>query len=559
MSVIFTKYAGKCCECGVWVPSSGKDRGYAVKGLDNHWKRYCRTCSPERLSEPARKLTKEGRIYIPFEEESLNYLRSIPGSWFDRTNICWHVSLKEGDRYRLLEIAENLNLEIAPELIIENIKNEDSSLFDFQKEGVHWLSRGQLRLLADDMGLGKTVQTVMAFPKNCAAIVVCPLSVKLNWKKEIEKWRPEFNVFVSRNSRDFHLPGFGEVVICNYENLPEYLEVKKTSLKSKPWDLTVLWPNSDMANHSKNLTVVIDEAQKVKNYKTKRSKRVKGLCLNAKHVWGLTGTPLENRPEDLYGILDCLRMQQVVFGSWKRFVEYMNGYKNSWGSYEWGDPNPIVKELLRRVMLRRKREDVLKDLPDKTYSYIKVDVPSNISKDLDDLWEDNKDIINSGELPPFEKFSKIRAKLANSRVDTLIDLIEDHEEDNVPLVVFSAHVEPLDRISEREGWKKITGSVSQDDRQKIVEEFQSGKLKGIAVSIKAGGTGISLTHAWKAIFIDIDWVPGSNVQAEDRICRIGQRSNKVEISRMISNHPLDIHLFELISTKMKIIQQTIGD
>ncbi len=559
MAVIFTKYAGKCSKCEVWVPTSGKDRGYAVK-INNKWQRFCRTCSPETISDPVRRLTKEGKIYIPFEAESLDYLRSIPGSWFDRQELCWHVSTKEGDRARVLEIANILNLQIDDEFNIKFSSDLDhTSLYDYQKDGVHWLSSGEYRLLADDMGLGKTIQTIMAFSEDCHAVVVCPVSVKLNWKKEIEKWRPDLDVFVCTNTRNFRLPGPGEVIIANYENLPDYLEPCKISKTSKPWELMVMWPNSAMARNSKNLTVVIDEAQRVKNYKSKRSKRVKGLCFNAKQVWGLTGTPLENRPEDLYGILDALRMEKIVFGGWKRFVEYMNGHKNTWGGYEWGKPKPIVKELLRRVMLRRKRVEVLKDLPDKIYNYTKVELPTKLNKEMDELWESNKDLINNGELPPFEKFSSIRCKLANSRYDSLIDMVEDHEEDNIPLVVFSSHVEPLNKLSEREGWEKITGEVSLTKRQKIIDDFQAGKLKGLAVSIKAGGMGITLTRAWKAIFIDMDWVPGSNLQAEDRICRIGQKSNKVEIVRMYSDHPLDIHLLSLMVKKMEIIKSAIGD
>jgi SNF2 family DNA or RNA helicase len=252
-------------------------------------------------------------------------------------------------------------------------------------------------------------------------------------------------------------------------------------------------------------------------------------------------------------------MQMKVFGGWSKFVGYMNGMKNRWGGYEWGRPSPIVPELLRRVMLRRKREDVLPELPSKTYSYIKVDLPTSLKKHMDDLWSKYSGSIKENNLPPFEEFSGIRAELASSRIDDIIELVEEHEEDDIPLVVFSAHVAPLNKLAERDGWKKITGETKAEDRQKIVEEFQSGKLKGVAVSIKAGGVGITLTRAWKAIFIDLDWVPGANQQAEDRICRIGQESNKIEIVRMVSDHPLDIHVLELISWKMSIIESSIDD
>jgi len=562
LHAIPNKYDGPCVSCKNYVPSSGKDQGFAVK-TDDGWKRYCKVCSPVKI-QLERKLTKDGKIYMPFDRNSLDLLRSIPGSWFDRQNTCWHVSLKEGDRSRVLEIANLLGLDVDPELqnveLSEQSKNAlDKGLYPFQVFGVDWLSKGNLRLLGDDMGLGKTVQTIMALPEaeSCCALAIVPASVKYNWKKEIEKWRPDLNVSVISGEKCFRLPAFGEVVIANYEMLPDYLEPHKIGAKSKSWEVMVSWPSPEMMRHAKNITLIIDEAQKVKNYKTKRSKRVKGLSMSVKNVWALTGTPLENRPEDLYGILESLQMQMKVFGGWSKFVGYMNGFKNRWGGYEWGNPSPIVPELLRRVMLRRKREDVLPELPNKTYSYIKVDLPKSLKKHMDDLWSKYSGSIKENNLPPFEEFSGIRAQLASSRIDYITELVEDHEEDDIPLVVFSAHLEPLDKLAERDGWKKITGATRPEERQKIVDEFQAGKLKGVAVSIKAGGVGITLTRAWKAIFIDLDWVPGANQQAEDRICRIGQESNKIEIVRMVSDHPLDIHVLELIAWKMSIIEQSV--
>lgn len=562
LHAIPNKYDGPCVSCKNYVPSSGKDQGFAVK-TDDGWKRYCKVCSPVKI-QLERKLTKDGKIYMPFDRNSLDLLRSIPGSWFDRQNTCWHVSLKEGDRSRVLEIANLLGLDVDPEL--QNVELSDQSrnaldkgLYPFQVFGVDWLSKGNLRLLGDDMGLGKTVQTIMALPEgeNCCALAIVPASVKYNWKKEIEKWRPDLNVSVLNGEKCFRLPAFGEVVIVNYEMLPDYLEPHKIGVKSKSWEVMVSWPSPEMMRHAKNITLIVDEAQKVKNYKTKRSKRVKGLSMSVKNVWALTGTPLENRPEDLYGILESLQMQMKVFGGWSKFVGYMNGFKNRWGGYEWGNPSPIVPELLRRVMLRRKREDVLPELPNKTYSYIKVDLPKHLKKHMDDLWAKYSGSIKENNLPPFEEFSGIRAQLASSRIDYITEIVEDHEEDDIPLVVFSAHLEPLDKLAERDGWKKITGATRPEERQKIVDEFQAGKLKGVAVSIKAGGVGITLTRAWKAIFVDLDWVPGANQQAEDRICRIGQESNKIEIVRMVSDHPLDIHVLELISWKMSIIEQSV--
>ena len=214
MNAILNKYDGPCVSCKVYVPSSGKDQGYAVK-TEEGWKRYCKECSPVKLNTE-RKITKDGKIFMPFDKHALDLLRSMPGSWFDRPNLCWHVSLKEGDRSRILEIANTLGLEIDPELemveLSEVSKNAlDKGLYPFQVHGVDWLSKGNLRLLGDDMGLGKTVQTIMALPdkESCCALVIAPAAVKYNWKKEVEKWRPDLDVVVIKNEKSFRLPAFG--------------------------------------------------------------------------------------------------------------------------------------------------------------------------------------------------------------------------------------------------------------------------------------------------------------------------------------------------------------
>lgn len=560
-NVILNSYAGPCCKCGQHVPADGPDRGYAVK--EDRWNRYCKVCVPVKI-QMDRKLTSDGMIVMPFERESLDLLRSIPGAYFDRTIPAWRVSLKESDRARVLEVARQLKLDIASELDVvikseSGERAETAGLYPFQVDGVDWLSKGTHRLLADDMGLGKTVQALMALPKGCSALAVVPAAVKYNWRDESKKWRPDLDVFVANGKNQFRLPGKNELVICNFDILPVYVEPVKRTPTSKSWDVEVCWPNEEMKNHISDVILIIDEAQRVKNYKTKRSQRVKGLAMSCGKVWALSGTPLENRPEDLFGTLESLQMQKVVFGGWNRFVEYMNGWRNPWGGYDWGTPKPIVPELMRRVMLRRIRTEVLPDLPTKTYSNIKVELPKNLSNRLDDLWDQYGDVINNKELPPFEEFSSLRAELASSRIESLIELVEEHEEDNIPLVVFSSHLAPLNELAKRDGWDKITGETSSARRQEVVRRFQNGELKGVALSIRAGGVGLTLTRAWKAIFVDLDWVPSANQQAEDRICRIGQTSNKCEIVRMVSDHVLDQHVQELISWKMKLIDKSINE
>jgi len=563
MSAYPNRYKGICKTCGCRVKPQ---EGFVVKE-SGQWITYCKQHVPVKKGAETntgrRELTASGDVITPYEAENLDLYRSMPGARWNPDKKCWTVSLEPGDRVRLLEIADRLKLDVAPELreieLSEQATNANcAGLYPFQVDGVDWIAKGTHRLLADEMGLGKTVQALVALPQEGKALVVVPASLKYNWQNECRKWRPDLTPVVLEGRNSFRFPGEKEVVITNYDILAEWLEPKLRHPNAKPWDVTMDHIPPQTKKACQEITLVVDEAHKVKNYKTNRSKRINGLSRLCGRIWALTGTPLENRPMDLWGTLSSLEMSRPVFGTFPKFVERMNGRKGKWGGYEFGTPQPIVPELMRRIMLHRRREEVLPDLPRKTYSTIEVDLPPSLQNYMDELWNEWGELIEKQrELPPFEEFSTIRQKLAASRIAHLEAMVEDHEEQDVPLVVFSAHIEPVRAIGSREGWAYIDGSVTATKRQEIVEAFQAGRLKGIALTIRAGGVGLTLTRAWKAIFCDLDWVPSQNQQAEDRICRIGQEAAHCEIVRLVSKHTLDLHVLDLIAWKMGIIEAAL--
>jgi SWI/SNF-related matrix-associated actin-dependent regulator 1 of chromatin subfamily A len=562
MTTFPNKFKKNCEGCGVSVPTG---EGFCT-GQQGDWHTYCKDCVPVQKGTTTRTgkrvLTAQGEVITPFERDNLDLYRAMPGARWDGDAKYWRVSLEPGDRARLLEIADRLQLDVAPELrqvkLSEQATNADcAGLYPFQVDGVDWLAKGSHRLLADEMGLGKTVQTLVALPPEGRGLVVVPAILKYYWQIECRKWRPDLVPVVLSGQNSFRFPCKGEVIITNYDILPDWLEPRKRTKDSKPWDVTMDHIPPQTKSACQEIILVVDEAQKVKNYKTNRSKRINGLSRLCGSVWALTGTPLENRPLDLWGTLSSLEMSRPVFGTFPKFIERMNGKKGRWGGYEFGTPQPIVPEIMRRVMLRRKRETVLPDLPRKQYSTIEVDLPPELRGDMDKLWNEWGELIKKRELPPFEEFSTIRQKLAVSRIPYLAEIVEDHEEASVPLVVFSAHIEPVRVIGSREGWAYIDGSVTATKRQEIVEAFQAGHLKGVALTIRAGGIGLTLTRAWKAIFCDLDWVPSQNLQADDRICRIGQLAAHCEIVRLVSNHVLDLRVLELTAWKMGIIAAAI--
>jgi hypothetical protein len=265
----------------------------------------------------------------------------------------------------------------------------------------------------------------------------------------------------------------GEMVIVNFDILPRWL------LKD-PAEFPV------GVERLKGITLVVDEAHFLTNYKSQRSKKIAALGNLVSRVWFATGTPLTNNPGNLWSVLGAAGLAREAFGSWTNFKRLMGARKKSrWGGIEWGVPDSTVPERLRRVMLRRTRDEVLPDLPKKTYQDITVNGLSTGLRDrLDQAWADQGDYLEVEEcLPDFEEFSKIRADLAAAKIPDMIEIIEQHEEQGIPLVVFSDHIAPVDAAGAREGWAVIKGGVKPEDRQAIVRAFQNGELKGVALTI----------------------------------------------------------------------------
>lgn len=540
------KFAGTCKICKNRV---GANAGFVGKE-SNGYVAYCKEHVPVRIGAigpVVRKMNADGTVITPYEPQNLPLLRSLPGARWNPDVKGWTFSLAMGDRERVLEIADRLGLEVASELR-KTVTTEQAvaatvaGLYPFQVKGVNWLSLRDKALLGDDMGLGKTVQALIALPKNdVRAIVVAPASLKYNWRNEAKKWRSDLKTVICSGKDSWVFPKDGEVVIINFDILPARFEEMS---------------EADKAEFAKCI-LIVDEAHRCKNYKTARAKRINAMSRAAKAVWGLTGTPLLNRPGDLFGVLSSLNMAKEAFSSWTNYMKLFNATKNSWGGIDWGTPDPSVPERLRRVMLRRRKDDVLPDLPKKTITTLTVNgLSKSLEAKLDRLEQEWGDVVEAGILPPFEEFSGIRAELAESRIPAMLEMVEDHEESETPLIVASAHLAPIDSLSQREGWAVITGSTKPEDRAEVVRKFQAGKLKGVGLTIQAGGVGLTLTYGWKMLFVDLDWVPANNQQCADRICRIGQ-TRPCEIVQMVSNHPLDQHVVELIASKMAMIDAAV--
>jgi SWI/SNF-related matrix-associated actin-dependent regulator 1 of chromatin subfamily A len=446
------------------------------------------------------------------------------------------------------------------------LRERDLSLYPFQRRAVQWLFSRDRALLGDEMGIGKTPELLCSLPANARALICVPASLKYMWKNECKLFRPDLTPVVLKGRASFRWPESGEAVIFNYELLPS-VRKRGRRLEIDPEE----WPNLiDSLPHRVHL--VADEAHYLKNGKAKRSQKFRTLsqAILKKDgtTWLATGTPMMRAPTDLWHVLRAASLELDAFKSWPYFCKLFRAEKGDYG-YEWGEPDPSVPELLKRVMLRRLRIDVLPDLPPKQRHVIPVDgINRETRKACDEVLEAldkagveltwavlNTDL--SEDTLIFQKMAAARAALATAKIKHMQAIVDSFEEQQEPLVVFCSHRAPIDLLGERPGWAKIVGGVDPEERARIVKEFQAGRLNGVAATIGAGGVGLTLTRANHMLQVQLDFNPASNHQAEDRICRVGQEADKVCIHIMVADHELDERVTQILIAKQKVIEASM--
>lgn len=459
------------------------------------------------------------------------------------------------------------------------LRTRGLALFAFQRAGVDWLAPRTAALLADQMGLGKTVQALVAAPAGAPVLVIAPAAVKGVWSAEAARFRPDLAPAILSGRGSFRWPAPGEVVITNPDILPG------EASKDERGRVRVVLPEA-LATAPQGCVLIVDEAHWAKDGKAQRTRRLRSLrdAVRAAggRIWLLTGTPLLNRPPELWGVLEAADLARDAFGSWQRFMVLFRASANRFGGTEWGRPNAAeVAPLLQRVSLRREREAVLPDLPPKTRRNVEVnglawppegkDLADAVGAVLEAVGAEIERLLAEGlnleaaikaamatadTAVQFEDVSRVRAVLATAKIPAMLAHVEAHEEEEDPLVVFSAHRAPIDALRGREGWAVITGDESAEQRTAVVEAFQAGRLRGVALTIQAGGVGLTLTRAHSELFVDCAWTPALNEQAEDRCCRIGQHS-PVTVTRLVAAHAMDRRVAELLGLKEGLIAATV--
>jgi SWI/SNF-related matrix-associated actin-dependent regulator of chromatin subfamily A-like protein 1 len=419
-------------------------------------------------------------------------------------------------------------------------------LYPHQADGVAFLISKGRAILGDDMGLGKTRQAIVGMQVAAPTgmiLVVCPASLKLNWRREIKMVDPDAKIEVlGIANHQQHDPRW---VIVNYDIVAKNAE----RLHGIPWS-----------------GVILDEAHFIKNNSQRTSHCLKllGVSNDARaaligppQVYLLTGTPITNRPRDLFNLLRCVGHPSAR--SFLSFAKrYCDAYKNDYGWVTTGASNlEELNLLMKEVMLRRKKDEVL-ELPEKIRSWVPISVDSAAARNAQRSfaeWFAGADASRPNDKDFLARLTKLRVALHKAKHQAVEERIRDVIATDRKVIVFTAFTEGLKRHKAVFGEECVTlsGSDNAEQRMETVDRFQNDpEVRVAACNIIAGGVGITLTAASHVIFQDLDWVPANHLQAEDRAYRLGQ-TNRVTVEYMLADGTLDVFIASLLEAKLRLI------
>lgn len=392
-------------------------------------------------------------------------------------------------------------------------------------------------------------------------LIVCPASLKNNWKRELEMWSTRDLSIAVLTSKDTS-PVDANILIINYDilyKLPWLVKRNKASFRSViKFDL-----------------VIADEAHYVKNNKAQRSKSFYAISKAAKRRIMLTGTPILNRPVELYYILKSLGFKMNLH---EYSVRYCGAYEGRWGWDRSGATNLEELQVLLRSqgMIRRMKADVLHDLPPKIRQVIELDnskykefveaesdyLEDDIDMDHDSMNTFQKSIIQlkGRGIDHIAEMAKLRHQTALAKVPDIIEHVNNLLESVDKVIIFAHHRDVIDEIYGAFATRavKLYGGMTNDDKTESVDRFQKDDDIRIFVgSISAAGVGLTLTRANVVVFAELDWVPANLTQAEDRAHRIGQKDS-VLIQHIVVNGSIDANLAKKIINKQDVIDRALN-
>lgn len=527
------------------------------------------------------------KVEFPFNHEDLARVKSLAGRRWHSNERCWTCNLELNNINQLESWgftlddnlikwrSENKVQEIAidkldGELVVPGLKG---TLHPFQLQGVAFIEARKGRaLLADEMGLGKTVQALawlQLHPEARPAVIVTPASLKLNWERETNKWIDGKVQVLEGKGGSTHLDA--DVFIVNYDVFANKYKTKKDKITGKKTTVEVTksgWVDYLLA--LKPQVAIFDESHYIKNSTAARTKSSKKLGKAVPYVIPISGTPIINRPVELYNSINLVepRMFPRFFDYAKK---YCNATHNGWGWDFTGASNTdeLHELLTTSIMIRRLKKDVLPELPDKIRSLVPMELSNKteyrraeqdfISWVKEFKGQEAADKASQAEA--LVRIGGLKQLAVKGKLQQVVSWITDHLDTNGKLVVFAYHKNTIEHLMQelkQYNPVKVDGSVSAEGRQGAVDRFQNDNDCRLFVgNIKAAGVGLTLTAASSTATIELGWTPGEHDQAEDRVHRIGQEADSVNAYYLLAAGTIEEEIACLLDEKRKVIDQVL--
>jgi SWI/SNF-related matrix-associated actin-dependent regulator 1 of chromatin subfamily A len=460
--------------------------------------------------------------------------------------------------------------------------------YGFQRAGVTFAlgryARGKRGvLIADEMGLGKTIQAIItanSLPSGSKILVLCPSSLLRNWCDEWRRWDTRGRTVSAVGDPNF--TSRADVLVFNYDKFATaHGDALTTALMSQRWSL-----------------IVLDEAHKLKNSSSKRTRNIfghyergqrvsPGLIHVCERVLALTGTPIENKVKEFLPLLRALGAE-CVRDEADYLFRYCGAMAQKGGSFTFDGASRCeqLQDALRAdVMVRRLKRQVFADMPPKIRTVIPLDCGSDaeayrkqerqavtdfstlersVSKLLDQQDTDFAKAIGSltSKHCPFNEVARLRSALAAVKAPAVAQYIGNLlDSSGEKMIVFAHHKLLLDVLHRCFGGPstvRIDGETSVRSRQAIVDAFQKDpKIRLALLSTRAAGVGLTLTAAPTVVFAEADWNPTWMQQAEDRAHRIGQTAEAVNVHYLIVDGTLDAHVIKTAVAKISVAERVL--
>jgi len=520
----------------------------------------------------------------------------------------------------------------AEDTVAEFPAPEGLAYMPFQRAGIEYASKRSRTLIADPPGLGKTIQAIGLHntKKLNKILIICPASLKRNWKREWERWDvhglsvgqtasilhndPVFmpNGGRARDHRDKpisksrteHFWPAADVCIVNYD----MLEAFDDQIKKVEWDLVICDEAHLLKTATSLRSMCVFGGERKASRKKGISKKVFTPIEAAHHLY-LTGTPILSKPSELWTIIRACDPEGLGL-NWRKYALTYCDAQESFGGLDSSGASNLeeLNRLLReRFMVRRDKQSVLKELPDKNREMVllpkdKLEAPvkkeqnrvenaleayeksvlgidtSNLFRYIDNLcdklaaalaeqsgeepdWGEAVKTLSAPEQIMFTEISSAREEVALAKVGLVVEHVEKLVQCGEPVICFGYHKSVIKSIKERLEKKGIrvgviTGDVHPDKRQDIVDDFQDGHLDVILGNIIAMGVGFTLTRARFVVFAELDWVPAMIEQAEDRAWRHGQL-NAVLVQHLVVDGSIESRMAIALLEKMGVIKEAL--